>query len=82
MFFDIEGVRLLTQSSEDIEMEHYLTLYDALNKLVEHKILIMACPMCVNAAGIELEDLRDGVIIAEKEKFFKFTKGRILTLDY
>lgn len=82
LFFDIEGVKLLTQSSEDIQMEHYMTLFESLNKLADKKILIMACPMCTKAAGINPEDFREGVIIAEKEKFFDFTNGRILSLDY
>jgi hypothetical protein len=42
----------------------------------------MACPGCLKAAGKTEEDLADGVQIADKAKFFSFTKGRILTLDY
>jgi predicted peroxiredoxin len=82
LFFDIEGVKLLTKTSEDIIMENYMTLHDALNKLIEQKVIIMACPMCTKAAGINPEDYKEGIIIAEKEKFFDFTKGRILSLDY
>lgn len=82
LFFDIQGVKLLTKTSEDIDMQSFLTLHGALEKLVELNIQIMACPMCMNKAGIEPEDLREGVIVAEGEKFFNFTKGRILTLDY
>ncbi|NOQ25716.1 MAG: peroxiredoxin [Bacteroidales bacterium] len=82
LFFDIKGVKLLTKTSEDIDMESFLTLHGALDKLIEQNIQIMACPMCMKKAGIEPEDLREGVIVAEGEKFFNFTKGRILTLDY
>lgn len=82
LFFDIEGVKLLTKTSEDIQMENYMSLHEAINKLTEQNVLIMACPMCTKAAGINPEDYKDGVIIAEKEKFFDFTKGRILSLDY
>ncbi len=38
--------------------------------------------MCMAKAEIKPEDLKEGIIIAEKEKFFNFTKGRILTIDY
>lgn len=82
LFFDIDGVNLLTRTSENMEMENFLSLHDALNKLVEKKAVIMACPMCLKKAGIDPEQLREGVIVAEKDKFFNFTKGRILSLDY
>ena len=82
LFFDNEGVKLLTQSSEDIQMELYMPLHESLEKLIAIDVRIMACPTSVKAAGIEPEQLKSGIIIAEKEKFFNFTKGRILTLDY
>ena len=82
LFFDIQGVKLLTKDSEDIDMESFLTLHGALDKLIEQNIQIMACPMCMKKAGIDPKDLREGVIVAEGERFFNFTKGRILTLDY
>jgi len=28
------------------------------------------------------EDLKEGIQTAQKDKFFNFTKGRIITLDY
>ena len=82
LFFDIEGVKLLTKTSEDIQMENFISLHDALNKLIEQKVLIMACPMYLKKEGIEPDQLKEGIIIAEKEKIFDFTKGRILSLDY
>lgn len=42
----------------------------------------MAYPMCVTSGGLSKDGLLDGIIIAEKEKFFNFTKGRTITLDY
>lgn len=43
---------------------------------------IMACPGCLKAAGKSADDLMEGVMVADKEKFFNFTDGRILTIDY
>ncbi|TVS10562.1 MAG: hypothetical protein EA424_25190 [Planctomycetaceae bacterium] len=40
------------------------------------------CPGCLKAAGKTAADLAPGVEIADKDRFFSFTKGRILTLDY
>ena len=82
VFCDLEGVKLLTKDSEDITMENYTSAKESLKILTSNKALIMACPMCVKAAGLTADDLMEGVIIAEKEKFFAFTKGRIITLDY
>jgi hypothetical protein len=42
----------------------------------------MACPGCLKAAGKSPEDLAPGIEVADKERFFSFTKGRIITLDY
>jgi len=42
----------------------------------------MACPGCLKAAGKTGDDLTAGVQIADKARFFTFTKGRILILDY
>ena len=33
-------------------------------------------------AGFEPVDLKEGIQTAQKGKFFNFTKGRIITLDY
>ncbi len=33
-------------------------------------------------AGFEPGDLKEGIQTAQKDKFFNFTKGRIITLDY
>jgi hypothetical protein len=38
--------------------------------------------MCLKAANHQLEDLREGVKLAQKEAFFNFTQGRILSLNY
>jgi len=82
LFFDIEGVKLLTKTSEDIQMNNFMTVHSALDTLISHNIQIMACPMCMAKAEIKPDQLREGIIVAEAEKFFTFTKGRILTLDY
>ena len=82
LFFDVEGVMMLTKTSEDIEMANFMSLHKTLKKLVEMNVLIMACPMCIKKAGIDIMQLKTGVVVAEKEKFFNFTKGRILSLNY
>ena len=51
-------------------------------RLVDLNVTILACPACMQVSGVSEEDLREGVRVAEKEQFFDFTEGRILTLDY
>lgn len=84
VFCDLEAVKLLTKTAEHPAMsaDHYMCPKDALDELRKMHVTIMACPMCMKAAGIKAEDLIDGVIVAKRDKFFNFTGGRILTLDY
>ena len=82
VYVDIRGVDLLLRTSKDLTYKDFPTLFELLDQLKEKKVSVMACPACLNAAGYKPEDLRDGVIVAQKDKFFNFTKGRIITLDY
>lgn len=82
MYFDIEGVKVLVKDSENLEYAHFPKSHAQIKNLSGKGISIMACPGCMKAAGIVADDLMDGVQVADKEKFFNFTKGRILTLDY
>ncbi len=49
---------------------------------VTKNVDVYVCPTCLKMAGFTEADLMDGVKIAQKDKFFDFTKGRIITLDY
>ena len=82
VYVDIKGVDLLLKSSKDMTYKDFPTLYELLDKLAEEKVTVMACPACLKAAGYSPEELRPGIIVAEKDKFFNFTKGKIVTLDY
>lgn len=82
IYLDIDAVKLVTRDAEDIEFGHFASLKTSLQKLIDMKVGIYACPGCMKAAGIAPEDLIEGVEVAQKDKFFDFTKGRIITLDY
>ena len=82
VYIDIKGVEMLVKSSKDIKFKDFPTLFELLDQLAAKKVTVMACPTCLKVAGFEPEDLRAGIIIAQKDKFFNFTKGRIVTLDY
>ncbi len=84
VFCDLEAVKLLTKTAEHPAMstDHYMCPKDALTELRRMKVPIIACPMCMKAANIKPEDLVEGVTVATRDKFFSFTQGRIVTLDY
>ena len=82
VYFDIRGIDVVLKNSVDMTFSHFPSSHTQIRKLLEKKITIMACPGCLKAAGKTKEDLMEGIQIADKEAFFKFTKGRILTLDY
>jgi predicted peroxiredoxin len=73
---------MLMKNSKDMKFKDFPTLYELLDQLAAKKVTVMACPACLKVAGLKPEDLRPGIIVAEKDKFFNFTKGRIVTLDY
>jgi predicted peroxiredoxin len=82
VFFDKEGIEMDTKDAPNLEMEPFDSSDEIFERLVNLNVTILACPACMQVAGVEKEDLREGVKMAEKEQFFEFTEGRILTLDY
>jgi predicted peroxiredoxin len=82
VYFDIEGVEVVLEGAPDLSFSHFPPSKAQLQKLIEMGIGLYACPGCLKAAGKNPEDLMPGVKVADKDAFFAFTKGRILTLDY
>ena len=82
VYFDIKGVDMVLKTSKEMKFKDFPTLHELLDQLAAKKVIVMACPTCMKVAGYKPEDLRPGIIIAQKDKFFNFTKGRIVTLDY
>ena len=82
VYLDTNSVELLVKDAKDLEYEGFDTFQSYLNQLIEKEVGVYACPTCLKVAGFEPEDLMDGVKTAEKEKFFNFTEGKIITLDY
>lgn len=82
MYFDISGIEVLLKDAPDLTYAHFPSSHTQLSKLLDAGIGIMACPGCLKAAGKTKDDLMPGIAVAEKERFFNFTKGRIISLDY
>lgn len=82
VYFDIAGIEAVLKDAEDYSFSHFPSSLTQIKELLSKGITVMACPGCLKAAGKTEDDLMNGVKIADKETFFSFTKGRILTLDY
>ncbi len=82
VYLDIKGIELVLKDSEDVTYPTFPSAQESLKKLIDQNIRIYACPGCMKAAGKTADDLMPGVVMAEKEAFFNFTNGRILSLDY
>lgn len=82
VYMDIDAVRLLVKGAKDIQMADFESAQTYLQKLLDKKVEIYACPTCLKMAGFKESDLIAGVQIAKKDRFFDFTKGRIINLDY
>lgn len=82
VFFDKEGIELVTQNAPNLAMDPFDASDDIFKRLIDNGATILACPACMKVSGVEEGELRKGVKLAEKEMFFDFTEGRILTLDY
>jgi predicted peroxiredoxin len=82
VYFDIKGIEVVLNDAQDISYPTFPSSKESLKTLMDKGIIIFACPACLKAAGKSEADLMPGVKIADKEQFFTFTKGRILTMDY
>jgi predicted peroxiredoxin len=82
VYFDIKGVEVVLKDAVDVQFKEFPAAKAQLATLIERKVTLMACPGCLKAAGKTPADLARGIQVADKEAFFGFTKGRILTLDY
>jgi predicted peroxiredoxin len=82
IYMDIHAVELLVKGAKDMKFADFESFQTYIKQLAAQKVGIYACPTCLKIAGFKPEDLMDGVQVAQKDKFFNFTKGRIITLDY
>lgn len=82
IYNDIKSVELYVKGAKDLQYADFESLQTYVKQLIERNVGVYVCPTCLKMAGFKPEDLIDGVQIAQKDKFFNFTKGRIITLDY
>jgi predicted peroxiredoxin len=82
VYFDITGVEAVLADAPELELAPFPSLRTQLATLAGLGVPVYACPGCLEAAGHSPDELAEGVRVADKDAFFGFTDGRILTLDY
>jgi len=82
VYMDIHAVELLVKDAKDMNYADFDSFQTYVRQLVDKGVGVYACPTCLKIAGFAPEDLIEGVQVAQKDKFFDFTEGRIITLDY
>lgn len=82
VYMDINAVNVVLNSSKSLEMNKFETSKILVDKILNKGIRIAVCPTCLEVANKTQYDLMKGIKLANKEDFFGFTQGRILTLDY
>lgn len=82
VYMDIHAVELLVKGAKDLTYADFDSFQTYIKELLDKNVGVYACPTCLKIAGFKPEDLMDGVQVAQKDKFFNFTKGRIVALDY
>lgn len=82
VYMDIEAVHAVKADAMPITMEGFEASNILIDTLLKQNVGIYACPACMKVAGITPEQLIPGVQTAQKEAFFNFTRGRIISLDY
>jgi predicted peroxiredoxin len=82
VYMDIHAVELLVQGAEDLEYNGFESSHAYIQQLLDQQVGIYACPTCLKIAGFNPDSLMDGIQVAQKDKLFNFTEGRVITLDY
>lgn len=82
VYCDIEAVRLLVKGAPEVALAPFPTSSASLRAMVEKGVRVRACPTCLKIAGFTEADLVDGVRLADRDEFFGFADGRILSIDY
>ncbi len=82
VYVDLKGVEAVLKDAPDLTFPSFESSRTQIAGLLARGVPIYVCPGCLKALNRKPEDVMPGLRIAEKEAFFSFTKGRILTLDY
>ena len=82
IFMDVKAPEVVLNSAKSIELNKFDPSKILISKLVEKGVKIGVCLTCLEVLNRSQFDLMKGISIAEKENFFNFTSGRIVSFSY
>lgn len=82
VYLDIDAVEVVVDKEKDVQFKDKLSAKTMIKRLLTARVPVYVCPGCLQVAGFTPEELMPGVRLADKNGFFDFTEGRILTIDY
>ena len=82
IYLDNAAVTLFLNNSKSIEFAKFEASKILFTKLLDKGAKITVCPICLEVSNHNQYELMKGVSLTQKEDFFNFTKGRIISLDY
>jgi predicted peroxiredoxin len=82
VYMDINAINVVLNSAKSIEMPKFEPSKILIGKLISKGVKVAACQLCLEAANKTQFDLMKGITLANKDDFFSFTRGRILSLSY
>lgn len=82
VYLDINAVNLVLSNTKSIEMNKFESSKILIDKILNKGVKISVSQTCLEIANKTQYDLIKGIKISNKEDFFNFTQGRILTLDF
>jgi predicted peroxiredoxin len=82
IYCDIGAVKLLVKGAPDVSHRPFSSSRASLEKLLGMGVAVRACPSCLEAADLTPADLLPGIKTADRDEFFSFASGRILSIGY
>ncbi len=82
VFFDNQGVEVVLNKAASLEFKKFEPSKILLDKLVKKGVKLIVCPTCLEVVNKTQYDLEKGVMIAQKDDFFNFTNGRIVSFTF
>lgn len=82
VYVDVHAIPIVLRDAPDLNMQPFGSSQVMIKDLLAQGVTMQACQGCLTALGKSPRDLLPGVEIADRDTFFSFASGRIVTLDY
>jgi predicted peroxiredoxin len=83
LFLNVDAVELATKDLPDtVKFFQFPSVRELMAQLVGEGATILACPVCLNAAGIPADQLIDGVVLATPNDLFPHFDAGAAVISY